>query len=338
MIIPIFLPHIGCSERCIYCNQGYITNAQDDNIANKINCALNVSTETFEVGLFGGNIFNVEPHFLERIFSYFRPYKDRITNFRISTKPVPLSNEVISILKANNVTVVELGMPTFNDKILQTLNRQHTVSEFLEAYYVLKNEGFDVAVQVMIGLPQETWDDIRHTADSIVRLKPYYIRIYPLVVLSGTVLATMYSDGSFIPVSFDEALDRATFIYLTALKDGIKTVKIGLTDNEVIKDKIVAGHYHAAFGYLVKSRVFCLAVKALVDLHKLTGNVVVRLNEKDIPHLVGYKRSNIMQLKNAGITVAWQKDDIREGDFAVESGSLRLTGNIFDALSFFKTA
>lgn len=335
MIIPIFLPHLGCTERCIYCNQGYITNAQDDNIANKIDCALNVSTEVFEVGLYGGNIFNVEPHFLERIFSYFKPHKDRITNFRISTKPVPIRNEVIGILKANNVTVIELGMPTFNDTILQTLNRQHTVSEFLEAFCALKNEGFDVAVQVMVGLPQETWDDIRHTADSIVRLKPCYIRIYPLVVLSGTALATMYSDGSFIPVSFDEALERAAYIYLAALKDGIKTVKMGLTDNEVIKDKIVAGHYHTAFGYLVKSRVFCLAVKALADLHKLKGNVVVRLNKKDIPHLIGYKRSNIGCLKNAGITVTWQEDDIREGIFSVESGSLKLTGNIFDALSFF---
>lgn len=335
MIIPIFLPHLGCAERCIYCNQGYITNVQDDNIAQKINNALNVETKLFEVGLYGGNIFNIDTALLEKIFSYFEPYKDRITNFRISTKPVPLRKETIRILKANNVSIIELGMPVFNDNILKTLNRQHTSGEFIETFYALKAEGFSVAMQVMVGLPQETWDDIRHTADSIIRLKPCYIRIYPLVVIGGTPLETMYVCGSFIPISFDEAVERTVYIYLTALKNSIKTVKMGLTDNEVIKDKIVAGHYHPAFGYLVKSRAFFLAVKALAELHKLTGNVVIRLNKKDIPHLFGYKRSNIVQLNNAGIAVAYKKDDIREGSFAVESGSLRFTGDIFDALTFF---
>ncbi|HNQ63035.1 MAG TPA: hypothetical protein PKH70_03590, partial [Syntrophorhabdaceae bacterium] len=60
MIIPIFLPHLGCIEQCIYCNQGYITNTFNDDIRFKVRNAIDNIKISFEVGLYGGNIFNVE--------------------------------------------------------------------------------------------------------------------------------------------------------------------------------------------------------------------------------------------------------------------------------------
>jgi histone acetyltransferase (RNA polymerase elongator complex component) len=334
MIIPIFLPHLGCIDRCIYCNQGYITNVLDDNIRSTIKHSLSVNKDAFEVGLYGGNIFNIDPFLLRTLFNYFEPYKERITNFRISTKPVPLKEETIGILRANNVSVIELGMPAFNDDILGKLNRRHTVDEFLAAFHALKSEGFNVAIQVMVGLPGESWSDIKVTANSIIQLNPFYIRIYPLVVIADTPLEAMYNNGVFVPIPFDEALDRAAFIYLTALKHNIKTVKIGLTDNEIIKDKVVAGHYHPAFGYLVRSQAFYLGVKTLIEKHALKGDVIVHLNNRDIPHLVGQKRSNIERFQKAGIMVTWQKEEhIDEGSFIIESALLRVRGDIFNAIS-----
>lgn len=336
MIIPVFLPHLGCIDRCIYCNQGYITNVLSDDVRSVIKTSLDVNKDAFEVGLYGGNIFNVAPPLLKTLFEYFKPYRDRITNFRISTKPVPLKEETIDILKSNNVSIIELGMPAFNNKILRKLNRQHTVDEFLMSFNVLKNEGFNVAIQVMVGLPGESWSDIKTTSYNIIQLKPYYIRIYPLAVIEGTPLETMFRKGTFVPIPFDEALGRATFIYLNALKCNIKTVKIGLTDNDVIKDKIVAGHYHPAFGYLVRSQAFYLGAKALIDKHAIKGDVVVHLNSRDIPHLVGQKRSNIELFQKADIDITWQKDDIDEGNFVVQNGRSSFSGNVFDALEAYK--
>ena len=332
MIIPIFLPHLGCIDRCIYCNQGYITNVLDDDIRSTIKHSLNVNKDTFEIGLYGGNIFGIDPSLLRTLFNYFEPYKERITNFRISTKPVPLKEETIGILKENNVSVIELGMPTFNDDILRKLNRQHTVDEFLTTFRALKDEGFNVAIQIMVGLPGELWSDVITTASNIVQLNPHYIRIYPLVVIADTPLEIMYNNGVFVPIPFDKALDRAVFIYLTALKHNIKTVKIGLTDNETIKDKVVAGHYHPAFGYLVRSQAFYLGVKTLIDKHSLKGDAIVHLNNRDIPHLVGQKRLNIERFQKAGTTVTWQKGDIDVGNFIIESALSRVSGNIFNAL------
>ncbi|MCX5811175.1 MAG: radical SAM protein [Proteobacteria bacterium] len=333
MIVPIFLPHLGCTDRCIYCDQGCITDVHSHDLPSQIKKSLEKMTGKFEVGLFGGNIFNVEPSTLKMLFQYFDNFSERILNFKISTKPTPLNDETIRILKENRVTVVELGMPVFNDIMLKKLNRGHTIEDFYRAFYLLKNEGFHVALQVMVGLPDETMNDIKETTRQIIRLSPHYIRIYPLVVLKDTPLHRMHKEGLFVPIQFEEAIERATHIYLNALRHSIKTVKMGLTANELIKDSIVAGQFHPAFGYMVKSQAFYLAIKTNIDVAAIKGDVTVKLNSADIPHLIGHKRVNIERFKEQGIYVTWEKQDIEKGSFILCSGPTVIKGIIFDALS-----
>ncbi len=333
MIIPIFFPHLGCHDRCIYCNQAYITDSKDHNNRSIIEKTLGVQKGFYEVGLYGGNIFGLEPPQLKKLFTYFEDYMESITNFRISTKPAPLNKETLTILKEHRVTIVELGIPTFNDKILRILNRQHTVDDLHRAYYMLHNEGFNVALQVMVGLPHETMEDIKETVKHIIRLTPYYIRIYPLVVLKGTPLHRMYEGDRFISVSFEEAIRRTLFIYLNALQHNIKVTKMGLTENEIIKDSIVAGPYHPSFGYMVKSQAMYLAIKTKIETSSIKGSVCISLNNKDIPHLIGHKRSNIKNFDDQGIDITWTKDDIKQGCFLIKYGDMAIEGNIFDALS-----
>jgi len=335
MIVPVFLPHLGCTDRCIYCDQGCITDVYSHDVPSLIKKSLEKVGGKYEVGLFGGNIFNIEPSVLKTLFKYFDSFSESILNFRISTKPVPLNSETIRILKENRVTVIELGMPVFNDAILKKLNRGHTVEDFYRAFHLLKNEGFDVALQVMAGLPDETMIDIREAAEHIIRLSPHYIRIYPLVVLKDTPLHIMYESGLFVPLQFEEAIERATYIYLNALKNGVKTVKMGLTDNEIIKESIVAGQFHPAFGYMVKSQAFYLAVKTNIDIASIKGNATVKLNSADIPHLIGHKRMNIERFKEQGIYVTWEGQDIEKGSFILYSSRTIIKGDIFDALLTF---
>ena len=333
MIIPIFLPHLGCHDRCIYCNQAYITDSKDNNIRSTIERTLGPLRGRFEVGLYGGNIFGVEPSILKKLFTYFEDYMDNIQGFRISTKPVPLRKETIEILKEHKVSTIELGIPTFNNEILHRLNRKHTGEDLFRAFYMLKDEGFYVALQVMVGLPDESFEDIKRTVENIIQLNPHYIRIYPLVVLKETPLQEMYEEGLFNPISFQDAVERALFIYLNSLQHGIKVVKIGLTDNEIIKDRVIAGHYHPAFGYVVRSEGFYLAVKAKIEAASIKGCVAVSLNNRDIPHLLGYRRSNIDRFKEQDLHVTWVKDDIKEGYFLIKQRDRAIEGNIFDALS-----
>jgi histone acetyltransferase (RNA polymerase elongator complex component) len=333
MILPVFLPHIGCDERCIYCDQQFITDLRDTSLNTVIAKTLSAHEGPYEVGLFGGNMFGLKPDQLRRVFLGFEAYKDRITNFRISTKPVPLNREIMDILEANKVTVIELGIPTFNNRILLKLNRRHSSEDLIATYGALTKKGFRVALQFMAGLPDETMEDIAMTVEHMITLKPCYIRIYPLVVLATTPLGKMHTKGLFIPDPFDTVLDRVVYLYLNALKEGIPVVKMGLTDNEVIKEKILAGQYHPAYGYMVKSRAFYLAIMAGLRTMPVTGkDVVVHLNSRDIPHLLGYKRENIARFGEKGISVTWESGEIDQNNFVLQYDRHSTAGNVLDAL------
>jgi histone acetyltransferase (RNA polymerase elongator complex component) len=336
LIVPIFLPHLGCNARCIYCDQGYITDVHTDDVPTRIEKMLEKVSAKVEIGLYGGNIFGVKPSDLNTLFGHFSRYTGKILNFRISTKPTPLSGETLQILKENGVTIIELGMPCFNDVILEKLNRRHTVGDLYKAFYLLKEAGFRVALQVMVGLPDETMDDIKRTAEQLVRLSPAYIRIYPLVVLKDTPLHRMYERESFVPIRFEEAVDRAVYIYLNALKHGVKTVKMGLTDSGAIQGRVIAGHYHPAFGYMVKSRAFYLSVKMNIEATSMKGQVIIQMNSRDIPHLLGNKRSNIKRFEERGVHIAWEKTESEEGCFVLTCDSKEAKGTIFDALMAYK--
>ena len=333
MIVPIFLPHLGCGEQCTYCDQDIITDIAEENLETRIAGMPASRTGSFEVGLYGGNIFGLALPALRRLFSCFNDEKHRITGFRISTKPVPLNPEVIEVLKESRVTTIELGIPTFNNETLSLLNRRHTDEDLRRAVFALKNEGFRVALQVMVGLPNEMMADIRETAENIVCLAPSYIRIYPLVVLAGTPLAHAFTAGQFEPISFEDAVKRTIFLYLTALKAGIKTVKMGLTDNEVIKERIIGGSYHPAFGSIVKSTAFYLAVLVKLHEHSLHGDVLVALNPRDIPHLIGHKRSNLNKFREQGVLITWKTAERPPDTFVLTCGRYEVKGDIFDALA-----
>jgi len=326
MVVPIFLPHSGCGQRCIYCHQGYITDIGVGDLKTRIDSALKGRREACEVGLFGGNIFGIEPASLEGLFSLFAEHRNVISGFRLSTKPVPLVDETIDILKRNGVDLIELGIPTFNDAILAAVNRDHTAQDLYCAYERLGGEGFRLALQFMVGLPGETMSDIERTVEDMVRLRPEYIRIYPLVILRNTPLYGLYERGDFKPISFDDALERACFIYVNALRHDIDVANVGLTDNEMVSGMVAGGFYHPAYGLLVQSRIFRGALETALGKLTCPKEVTVTLHKNDIPLLVGHRRENLRWFSTLGIALRWDPSGTERGAFELVSGRERVKG------------
>jgi histone acetyltransferase (RNA polymerase elongator complex component) len=337
MILPVFVPHLGCGHRCIYCNQNHITKRIGaDDIAEQLTSLFKSRQGRAQVAVYGGNPLGLEPLALGRLFQYFEPYADRIQSFRLSTKPVITNESIIGILKQQNVRTVELGIPGFNDAILAVLQRGHTVADAIDTFTVLRKEGFEVGIQVMVGLPGETFRDIEQTVSHILNLAPAFIRIYPLIVLQETPLLRLFREGRFLPDTIEQAAAKSAFIYVNAWEHGIRTIKMGLTENDVLREKIVAGPYHPAFGYLVKSEAFRLAVEERCMDGNCSGRVLLRLHHGDLPHLIGFRRTNIEKLKQKGITVNWiTESTTTSGHFIIENGTGKIKGNLADGLSAF---
>jgi len=265
---------------------------------------------------------------LARLFSLFAEYREKISSMRLSTEPIIPDAQTIRILRDYNVTTVELGIPVFSDKRLRALGRHHTVKDLYDTHEALIKAGITVGLQVMVGLPGETAPDIRSTVQHVMRLKPAFIRIYPLVVLRDTLLYEAFQENHFSPLSLGEAVLRALYIYLYAEAHAIKVIRMGLTENEFLKSEIVAGPYHPAFGYLVRSEAFYLAVVKVCKEHGLSGAVTVLLSKKDVPHLTGYRRSNLKRFEEQGLYVDWKESQLPAGEFLIRALKKVPCGNL----------
>lgn len=335
MIVPIFLPHLGCGQRCVYCNQEIITeNTGVHGLEQRIASLLDPVNVPVEVALYGGNPLGLSHESLESLLSLFDPFQDKITQLRISARPGPVSARCIGILKRHRVRTVELGTPTFNDRLLDRLSRGHTADDSCMTIELMKEEGFETGMQVMVGLPGETRGDIEELVRAISTLTPAFIRIYPLVVIEETPLLGWFDSGSFVPDTLDEAVAKAAFVYASAWAEGIRTIKIGLTENKGLKARIAAGPYHPAFGYLAKSEAFCVAVTNKCERSGIRRDVHLRVHPSDVAHLVGHKRSGLEKLKRELGSIAWSiEPSLRPGHFLIEAGGGSVEASLADGLA-----
>ncbi len=103
--------------------------------------------------------------------------------------------------------MVELGLQTTNDATAERINRCHTWTDFQKGYAslrTLQNEGLMIGVHLIDGLPGETADDMRRTAEEVAQLEPDMVKIHLLHVLSGTRLASLYECGAYTPMTREE--------------------------------------------------------------------------------------------------------------------------------------
>lgn len=333
MLVPLFVPHLGCESICTYCNQGFITGIADPKLEREIQKVPVSGSVKLEIGLYGGNILGLKRRDLQRLFRLLDPVMDRIECVNISTKPRTLDKGTVELLGNYKVRKIELGIPTFNDSILERVGRNHSVADLLHCYEAVKTAGFECALQVMVGLPEESFEDVKRTASYILLLRPSYVRIYPLVVLKGTRLYESYLDGTFVPVCFEEGLKRALFIYLCCLKDGIRVANIGLTDGKTLREMVAGGLYHPCFGFMVKAEALFQAILLALEGKGIGGEIEVFLDRSEIPHLFGYKGWNMERLERHGIRVKVRGEEMEKGSFLIKKGRREVMGHIIDTLS-----
>ena len=213
--ISIFIPHLGCPHTCTFCNQRAIslkTKAPTKKeIEVQIEKAVTTAKDTsnFEIAYFGGSFTclnrDIMLYYLEIAYSLIKKFN--LHGIRISTRPDGIDNEILTILKQFKVTTIELGAQSLNDKVLELSERGHTSKDTAYASGLIKDFGFDLVLQMMVGMPGDTKQGVIETAEKIISLRPNAVRIYPLLVIKDTTLERLYRSGDFTPLTLDEAID-----------------------------------------------------------------------------------------------------------------------------------
>lgn len=140
---------------------------------------------------------------------------DRIVGLEISTRPDCINEEIVKLLRSYTdryYVCVELGLQTSNENTGNLINRGYTNQQFTNAVSLLNKYNIDVVAHIMIGLPNESFDDVKNTVDFINKHNIQGIKIHSTYVVKNTVLADMYFDGSYVPISLEYYLNNLTYI------------------------------------------------------------------------------------------------------------------------------
>lgn len=276
-IIPIFIPHKGCPNDCIFCNQKKITarlkavSASDvkDTIDTWLSTMDRSKIETVEVAFYGGSFTGLPIEEQSSYLEIAKAYKDAglIDKIHMSTRPDYIDREILDNLKAYSVDVIELGVQSFDDNVLKLSNRGHNSEIVYSSSELIKEYGFSLGIQLMVGLPGDSMETCIYSAQETVKIAPDLARIYPTIVIDDTELYNQYARGEYEPLSREEAIARSKAIYQILFDAGITIMRVGLKSTDLINEggNINGGTYHPAFRQLVEGALARDKVEALIE-------------------------------------------------------------------------
>lgn len=278
-ILPIFIPHAGCPHQCVFCNQKTISGQKTVAVQGaKEQIArwrkwLNPAQQ-HEAAFYGGSFTGLDIGLQQELLALTDElyHEGVIHSVRLSTRPDYINREELQLLQEHHVRLVELGVQSLDDEVLRLAERGHTAMQVNVAMTLLKEYGFKTGIQLMVGMPGQSFDSVCKTAQQVVDLTPAIARIYPLLVIQGTPLASSFTKGQFIPLTLEEAVEQASYVYTLLTEHGINVIRIGLQpDAELCTEgNILGGPFHPAMGELVKSRALRNRITPrLVELYNI---------------------------------------------------------------------
>ena len=303
-IVPVFVPHLGCPNDCVFCNQrtisGSLRPAGPEDVIRALEEARG-KTEGAELAFYGGSFTAIPEETQRALLAAAQPYRLRgfVRSIRVSTRPDAVTPEKLALLRAFGVETVELGAQSMEDRVLRLSGRGHTAAETVRAAGMVKESGLALVLQMMTGLPGSDRETDLRSAESLAELGPDGVRVYPTVILRGTALEALWRAGKYRAHTVSDAVDTCAPIAALFLKKGIPILRLGLNPTEALSGgEAVGGAYHPALGELVYGKLYLdLAREKLRALPRLPRRVRLLVSEKAVSRMTGRKQGNLLALR-----------------------------------------
>lgn len=304
-IIPVFVPHLGCPNDCVFCNQrrisGHIEPATAQTIKNAIEqaAALTPQGTKRQLAFYGGSFTAIPDRSQTELLEAAAPFLENgtISSIRLSTRPDAIDGAILKRLKKYGVTVIELGAQSMCDRVLELAGRGHDSAAVESASRQIKAAGFGLILQMMTGLPGDTDETSIETARRIIALKPDGVRIYPTVIVRDTVLCDMWRAGKYTEHTVEDAVRVCAKLVPMFRQAEIPIIRMGLNPTEDLSGgDALGGAYHPALGELVLSRIMLEKARSLLSSAAPGSRAVLGVNRSDVSKMTGQHRCNIKAL------------------------------------------
>lgn len=316
--IPVFIPEEACPFQCIYCNQrkitGHLSMPSVDEVKNIIESHLSTIPQqnshvqlAFFGGTFTGMSYDTQESFLKIVEPYIK--KGKISSIRISTRPDYIDENILLLLKKYNVTNIELGAQSLDDKVLLACGRGHSYNDVAKASKLINNYGFTLGLQMMLGLPKDNLQKAINTAQKIIKLGAKETRIYPTLVIADTLLAEKFQEGNYTPLTTEEAIIQSAEIYKIFYKNSIKVLRIGLyPSEEFISNQVIAGPNNLHFKEKVMTYIWWSRLEKLMHCNDNSKCIEIAVAPKQLNFAIGFQGENRKQLLSIFHKVKFKTD------------------------------
>ena len=145
-----------------------------------------------------------------------------------------ITREKLEVIKKYPINRISVNPQTMSDATLKLIGRNHTVEQFTQAFELVRSMGFEnINTDIIIGLPGETIDDVKHTIDELVKLAPDSLTVHSLAIKRASRLKRWMEENELeITMDYDEAMKICA--------EGAK--KIGLKPYYLYRQKQMAGN------------------------------------------------------------------------------------------------
>ena len=198
-----------CKKKCEYCD--FVSYSNKEFLVEKYVYSLIKSIENYKskvnkkyykvntIYIGGGTPSFINSKYIVMILEKIRESfcVDDNAEITIELNPGTVTEEKLLDYKKAGINRVSVGLQSSKDSLLKMLGRIHTYDEFLNVYDMLKENGFDnINVDLMLGLPMQTIDDIKESMQEVLKLNLNHVSVYSLIVEEGTPLEQKISSGS----------------------------------------------------------------------------------------------------------------------------------------------
>ena len=168
---------------------------------------------------------------------------DKIVALAIATRPDCINEDICKLIASYKEKVdvwVELGLQTSNNETGKIINRGYNSSQFTAAVQLLNKYNIEIVTHIMVGLPNETFEDIKNTIKFLNNHNIQGLKIHSCYIVDNTVLAKMYKSGKYHPITLEYYLETACYI-LTHINPNIIIHKIS---GDAPKDLLLAPEWN----------------------------------------------------------------------------------------------
>lgn len=204
-------------DGCVFCDDGGSFSqlySKNISITEQLNRGIELSREKYKaqkfLAYFQAYTNTYKPvEELRKIYSEALSHED-VVGINIGTRPDCVEDEKLDLIASfaqKHYTWLEFGLQSIHERSLKFINRGHDYKTFVDAVERSKKRGINVCAHVILGLPNETREDMLETAKALADLKIDGVKIHLLCVLQNTKLSKLYFQGKIPVMEEDEYVE-----------------------------------------------------------------------------------------------------------------------------------